>query len=396
MSVGKIDSISRIMLVGILLMSLSKAVPLLPKASDVVYYGSMLGALIWFILREGFRISYTYIPFLIAIFLSVWVNEIPAYFRVWSRVLAFVAVILCIGPFFINPVILAWRRLLFVYTLAAIRWIVIASFLGWMLKLKYVYGYSGFQGFTNQSMMVGPLGGISFIYSLYRFYLSSKKGDGYKDIVLAVISMIVILLAGSRSALAATLVATGFFYSRVYRHHIMRLGRLGLTLLCVAVLTSSIWWSYTDRLRAKMDSSKKSGSLTTTRDDLWADRISEFKAFPLFGVGFATVNQEYAQSTADKVNQESGMVEPGSGWLFLLSSMGGIGFLSFFIPFVHFGYTLFKKESVGLNGYFLGSLLSLFFIHLFFEGYLIASGAYLCFFLWLLLSESNKVVNLNK
>ena len=103
---------------------------------------------------------------------------------------------------------------------------------------------------------------------------------------------------------------------------------------------------------------------------------------------------EYVRAE-DKVNQKSGMVEPGSGWLFLLSSMGLVGFLSFFIPFTYSMYSLFRRESVGLNGYFLGSLLFLFFFHLFFEGYLMASGAYLCFFLWLLLSECNKLVNTN-
>ena len=143
-----------------------------------------------------------------------------------------------------------------------------------------------------------------------------------------------------------------------------------------------------------MDSSKKSGSLTLTRNGLWQDRIREFKAFPVFGVGFSTVNMEYVRAE-DKVNQKSGMVEPGSGWLFLLSSMGLVGFLSFFIPFTYSMYSLFRRESVGLNGYFLGSLLFLFFFHLFFEGYLMASGAYLCFFLWLLLSECNKLVNTN-
>ena len=394
MTIGRIDSISRILLFCILLVSLTKAIPFLPVVPDTIYYGSLLGALIWLILREGLMLSYTYLPFLIAIILSVWVNEIPAYFRVWFRVMAFASVVLAIGPFFVNPVMIAWRRLLFVYTLTAIRWIVLASFIGWACRLRYVHGYSGFQGFTNQSMLIGPFGGISFIYSVYRYYLSSTVFDRYKEMGIAIVSIVVLLLAGSRSALGATFLAAVFLYSRIYRHHITRLGRILLTVLCLSVLTSGIWWPYTERLRSKMDSSKKSGSLTLTRNGLWQDRIREFKAFPVFGVGFSTVNMEYVRAE-DKVNQKSGMVEPGSGWLFLLSSMGLVGFLSFFIPFTYSMYSLFRRESVGLNGYFLGSLLFLFFFHLFFEGYLMASGAYLCFFLWLLLSECNKLVNTN-
>ncbi|MFR8356003.1 MAG: hypothetical protein ACLVEJ_10340 [Parabacteroides sp.] len=212
MTIGRIDSISRILLFCILLVSLTKAIPFLPVVPDTIYYGSLLGALIWLILREGLMLSYTYLPFLIAIILSVWVNEIPAYFRVWFRVMAFASVVLAIGPFFVNPVMIAWRRLLFVYTLTAIRWIVLASFIGWACRLRYVHGYSGFQGFTNQSMLIGPLGGISFIYSVYRYYLSSTVFDRYKEMGIAIVSIVVLLLAGSRSALGATFLAAVFFY----------------------------------------------------------------------------------------------------------------------------------------------------------------------------------------
>lgn len=394
MIAGKIDFISRILLFGILFLSLTKAIPSFPVIPDMVYYGSFLVIFIWFILREGFALSSVYLPFLIVIFLSVWVNEIPAYFRVWFRVIAFISVAFAVGPFFVNPQMLVWRRQLFVYALTAIRWVVIASFIAWACHLDIVYGYSGFQGLTKQSMLIGPLAGISLIYSLYRFYLSSRLFDRYKEIAVVVISMIIIMLAGSRSALGSTVLAVAFFCSRVYRHHLTRLSRVLLTMVCMSVLTSGIWWPYTERLRSKLDESKKSGSLTSTRDDLWNDRIREFKAYPVFGVGFATVNLKYAQ-TEERVNKESGTVEPGSGWLFLLSSMGLVGFLSFFIPFVYSMYILFKRESVHLNGYFLGSLLSLFSFHLFFEGYLMASGAFLCFFLWLLLSECNKIINID-
>ena len=72
--------------------------------------------------------------------------------------------------------------------------------------------------------------------------------------------------------------------------------------------------------------------------------------------------------------------------------MGITGFLAFYSVSIFYVPDV-PKESVGINGYFLGSLLFLFFFHLFFEGYVVSSGAYLCFFLWLLLSECNKVIN---
>ena len=391
MIVGTTDILSQIALPGVLLLALTKVIPYFYPIPDNVYYAVFLVLFIWFVLRGGLKISYTYIPFLTVLFVSIWVNEIPAYFRVWFRVLAFLSVVFLVGPFFINPNMVAWRRLLFLYTLVAIRWIVIISFFAWVFKLPFIYGYSGFHGLTNQSMLLGPLAGISMVYSLYRFYLSSGICERYKQIGIAVISLVVLLLAGSRSALASSVMATAFFYSRIYRHRVERLARLVFMLAILAVLTAGIWWPYTEKIRSKMEGGKIAGSLTRSRDDLWEARVSEFKGFPIFGVGFATVKPDYAKT--NKVNRETGTIEPGSSWLFLLSSMGITGFLAFFIPYMSFMYRMFQRESVGINGYFLGSLLFLFFFHLFFEGYVVSSGAYLCFFLWLLLSECSKVIN---
>ena len=380
------------MLFGVLLMSMAKVIPFLPSVPDAVYYGGFVGIAIWGMLHGSISVAYAYLPFVIVMFISIWVNEIPAFFRVWFRLIAFLALLFAVGPLLVSPQMTAGRRLLFTYLLMAIRLIVFASFLGWFCGLSFVYGYSGFRGVTNQSMLLGPLAGITCIYSLYRFYISSRQVDRYKEMGMVVLSVIILLLAGSRSALGSTVLAAAFFYSRIYRHHITRLWKLLFAFVCVAVLTSAIWWPYTERLRSKMEGGRNSGSITGSRDALWDDRVAEFKAFPVFGVGFATVNLEYAQ-TKKKVNMESGTVEPGSGWLFILSSMGLAGFLSFFIPYIYTLYRLFQKEEI--NGYLLGALLFFFFFHLYFEGYPLASGSFLCLFLWLLLSECTKLISKN-
>lgn len=392
MKTATIDGVARIMLFCILLLSFTKVNPYLPDIPEPLYYGGFVAALLWMVFRGGFVFSYTWFPFLIAIFLSIWVNDIPASFQVGFRTIAFLSVTFLIGPFLVNPMLVVWRRLLFVHSLTFIRWLVIFSFFFWLIGWDLMYGKSGFVGFTSQSMLLGLLSGICFICSLYRFYLSSKFSERYQEAGIAIVSFMILILASSRSALGSAMVAAAFFYSRIYRHHVMRLGRLMFTVLCLAVLTSGFWWVHTERLRSKMEYGEKKGSVTSSRDILWDDRMEEFKAYPVFGVGFATMNKE---SASKGLKQGYETIEPGSSWLFLLSSMGLLGFLSFSIPFSRILYLLFRKESVGINGYFLGSLLTLFMFHMIFEGYIIASGAYHCFFLWLLLSECNKIVNQN-
>ncbi len=89
---------------------------------------------------------------------------------------------------------------------------------------------------------------------------------------------------------------------------------------------------------------------------------------------------------------KTGTIEPGSSWLFLLSSLGLYGFLSFLIPFAYNTYMLYKNLNTGFNGGLLCSIMVLFSVHMLIEGYVVAPGAYLCFLLWLSLSESEQVV----
>lgn len=393
MTTVSMDFISRIALPCILFLSLTRAIPYLPTMVDVVYYGCFLSVFIWLVLRNGATLINTFLPFLLAIFLSLWVNDIPGYYRIWHRVLAFLSIVLTVGPFVINPVILLWRRLLFVYTLLAIRWVVIFSFVAWCMRWQRVNGISGFEGITNHSMLIGPLGGISLIYSIYRFYMSAKVSSRYKEVGIALISFAIMLLAGSRSAIASTFLGIIFLLSRIYRHRINSLIQVFFTFFLLLTVTVSIWWPLTERFRDKMERSVNSGSITSTRDTSWKDRLTEFEAFPIFGVGFATINTDYAKSSL--VNTETGLIEPGSAWLFFLSSMGLVGFLSFFVPYIRFIYISYKKEETGMNGYFLGALLFMFFFHLFFEAHIVAGGAYFCFFPWLLLSECNRILNIN-
>lgn len=379
----------------LLYLSLTKVVPLLPAFPDLVYYGVFLGSFIWLVIRGGLHISGKYLPFLLAIFFSVWVNDIPAFFRTYFRIMAFLAIVLMVGPFVINQRLIKYRRLLLIRSLIFIRWIIVGSFVVWLIMPSFVLGTKGFQGLANHSMLIGPLGGISLLYGLYRFYLAETTTMRCKEIGHIVISFLVILLAGSRAALGGMILGVIVFYVRKYRHYTARLIKIGVAFLLSLVATFSLWWPYTERLRSKMELSENTGNLTSSREGLWQDRINEFYAYPFFGVGFASYNLDYVSDTTYAINMKTGTVEPGSGWLFLLSSMGLIGLLSFSVPVGYLFFIIYKNDSLGVNGSLICSLLVLLSAHMFFEGYIVSSGAYLCFFLWLLLAESEQIIQNN-
>ena len=78
-------------------------------------------------------------------------------------------------------------------------------------------GKSGFTGLTNLSLLLSPLAGICMLYGIYRFYLSETKPERYKEMIYTGVSFLVLILAGSRGALAATLAGVVLFYVRLYK-----------------------------------------------------------------------------------------------------------------------------------------------------------------------------------
>lgn len=356
-----------------------------PRIPDFIYYGTFAGTFVCLILY-GWKLEFrsAYIPFVLSILFSLWVNDIPSVFKSPTRAVAFFCVAFTIGPFIKNIPFQVFRKKLFIYVLALIRGIVFLSFIGYLLGLEMVRNRTGFCGFTDHSMLLGPLAGIASLNYFYWIFLEKNGKARLLNLFFMFTSLLTLILTGSRSALGACVVGLLFFLFTLYRKRLFRVIQLLVVFAIIMAATNSIWWPYTESLRAKMEYGEEQGSTTATRDLLWTDRIAEFRAYPLFGVGFASYNTEIAK---DKFNKKSGTIEPGSSWLFLLSSMGLMGFLSFLIPAVYMIFRAFMLPRNILNNVFLTSILMLMMAHMFFEGHVVASGAYLCFILWLLLSQ---------
>lgn len=381
----------KILLWVVLLASITRYVNFYLVLPDPVYYGIYLGSFIWLIIRGGIEVRQKYVYFILAIIISVWVNDIPALFKVHFRMLAFFSLTLLVGPFIINDRLIRFRRLLFIRSLLVLRVVIIISFVLKFIAPAIAMNRSGFCGLTFHSMVLSPISGICLLYSLYRLSLATTNTCRAKEMVYIGISFLVLLLSGSRGALGATLAASAFYYIRLYRNQMGKLLKISAFVSMLALSTSSIWWPYTERVRQKMESNENAGGATSSRDRIWQDRMDEFKAFPIFGVGFSSYNLDYVKSKRT-VNKKTGTLEPGSSWLFLLSSLGLFGFLALLLPFAYAVYTLYKNLDTGFNGGLLSSILVLFAVHMFVEGYITAAGVYLCLFLWLSLAESEHII----
>ena len=133
-----------------------------------------------------------------------------------------------------------------------------------------------------------------------------------------------------------------------------------------------------NNLYDKIEKREAIDNITSGRDLMWEDRIKDFKLSPIIGVGFAN----YVNITYSKVDMFTGEDEPGSGWLYLLSSLGLIGFVFYIIPIVRI-FSKINRESP-ISYYFL----IFFCIHSIVEGYLLSTGSLLGILMWMSIATS--------
>ena len=153
-----------------------------------------------------------------------------------------------------------------------------------------------------------------------------------------------------------------------------------------------------ENIENKNKNSMTAGGMTSSRDALWNDRISEFNSSPIFGIGFASIATE---RNNQHLYESDGKVETGSSWLNILSMIGILGLTIYIFLILKALYLLYKNIKLNLKiSSYLISLLIFWLFHMIAEGYVLASGSVLFFLSWLLigfiyiLNYNSKYINL--
>ena len=116
---------------------------------------------------------------------------------------------------------------------------------------------------------------------------------------------------------------------------------------------------------------------------------------PVIGSGFASYNNTIVK----RKSSDTGNIEPGSSWLFLLSSTGLVGFISFLLIIFRPILFIIKKQNFKSTKISLiVSITILFFVHMFAEGYILSSGSFLFLLLWLCIGiiQPKSLVSINQ
>lgn len=253
-----------------------------------------------------------------------------------------------------------------------------------IMTLERVAAYN-FSGYLHHPMWLAAINGMSNVSLLYLFYKQKESNWWIKGliIVLLVLSLYLSVVAASRAALAASLLAMAimvYFQSKTS-------GRLVRSVLLIGLLAYFLVpfiTSDSTAMQTKIDAENRGDE--SSRDVSWGLRIDEFKESPIWGVGFAT-------GYALRGWKTTGTLETGSGWLAILAQTGLVGALLFFVFLKRSVLTVREiKENGGLLILF-GCIFIYLAAHSVFEGYIYTAGYCPCIFFWLTLSffyEYNK------
>ncbi|WP_146064328.1 O-antigen ligase family protein [Algoriphagus boritolerans] len=344
--------------------------------------------LILIIQKEIFIYNLNIFFLVIASVLSLLLNDVPSYFSSYQRLLFFVIILFIIGPLCISQTLQNFRQRLFVILNNFNILFCSFSFLGLIsglyvgLTTRNGLDRPDFTGFYNHSMILGPASSIALLTCLYYFYESGNKIKKIFLIILICLCAMSAITAGSRAALVGLLIGLLFFYYKKYKGRMTRFIKTLSFVVFLLIISFPIWEDNTKFLMNKFNRAEDSNDPFDSRSDKWNLRLTEFQTSPIFGIGFASVSV-IDQTSLEKLK---GIIEPGSSWLSVLSMTGILGFVPIFIFFTsHFTF-LFRLKTSGENiASYLGSLFLLFTLHMLFEGYIFASGAFLFFYLWLFL-----------
>lgn len=230
-----------------------------------------------------------------------------------------------------------------------------------------------FSGFFMHPMWLAASCGISNIVIAYNYI---KKDGGrtkqFKYILInssiLLISLLLSVISGSRSALTASILAIClmYFLARVSKKVIIY---IGLLLICSFPLLVD----NSTRIQSKqgIDEENAYGSRTS----VWSNQFTSIKESPIIGAGHASMI-----GSDGKVI--SGRMETGSGWLSILSQTGIIGTLLIMLCFPPIKKTVIAAQK---NDFVLLVLTVFAYLclHSLFEGYILTWGYYLCALFWI-------------
>lgn len=232
-----------------------------------------------------------------------------------------------------------------------------------------------FAGFCTHPMWTSAAAALSALFfTSMAFRTLSHKWIKWLCFAMIIVSLYVIVISGSRSAFVLAL-ACSLLIIKMQSQKVSALFR-NITIIAIATVVFS---PFIMKNAGAMLQKKNSFELTTqntSRDELWSQRIAEFKSSPIIGIGFA--------AHGVGLNKAVGRNESGGGYISVLAQTGIVG-ICFVLAIWISAFMLPKSIGRDPNTILIYCTFVFMAIHSIVEGYMFQGGWYLCLVIWLII-----------
>lgn len=232
-----------------------------------------------------------------------------------------------------------------------------------------------FSGYCDQPMWLSAAAAVATIFCAWLVFSPDRKTRWQWAVRIALLlaSVYITMISGSRAAFVAVMVAVAFVIYLLARK-MTRLLKYAVASAIVVFALSPFFLSrdVTGAMLAKQETQEQRGQ--TSRDELWAQRMAEFRSSPVIGVGFG------AHGVGDK--KEVSRVETGGGWISILAQTGILGLL-LAVGIILKAYTPVRRIRRDRFMMAVYAAFLFFCFHSIVEGYMFQGGWYMCLVFWL-------------
>jgi hypothetical protein len=290
----------------------------------------------------------------------------------WFRLFLFINSFIIVGPLLINESINDFRKCLYKIALNSLLVLNMVSIFS-VIAIRDFSFFEGYYGFMESSILLGTTTSFAMIICLARFFQNKNKKSKLFYFVLFFISVPVLLLTAARSAILSLSLALFISFIVNLKKSLPFLFFFGV----LAIIFFNQIQVFAGPLLDKMEK-RESGDVTAGRGGINYDNFLDFKDNPIIGAGFYNI----IHSSNSKINPD-GSLEYSSGWLFVLSTTGLLGFIFLLYIFIKTIKRLPGLKYLRDQEFISVVFMIYFFINMNFEGYIYSGGGLLFFILWL-------------
>lgn len=233
-----------------------------------------------------------------------------------------------------------------------------------------------FSGFASYAMWTSCAAAISTIFFTSMAFRDDLRNKWLKWCCYAMIliSLYITMIAASRAAFFLSLACSAL----IIRMQAKEMITLFRNIFIVGVTAVAFAPVLIDNSNAMLH--KKNGleitTKNTSRDELWGQRMAEFRSSPIIGIGFS--------AHGVGANKVVGRNESGGSFISVLSQAGVIGII-FIVLIWAAAIMLPSKVREDPNLILVYTSFVFFSIHCIIEGYMFQAGWYLCLVIWIVI-----------